>query len=107
MPMPQTLTYQQRVSELHQKAPDVAKLIARIAAAIRPQHLSLSPEELENVLFTHADAIAQQLPSCSTRLTVWLNLLGDNDVRALDHSEVVTFVNEGAILGGPSGVLAS
>lgn len=105
MPMPHTHTYLQRLGELRHRAPKVAKLIARIAAAIQPERQSLAPEELEGVLFIHADAIAQQLPSCATRLTVWLNLLAADEVKALEHCDVAAFVNEAATLGGPSGVL--
>jgi hypothetical protein len=104
--MPHTPAYLQRLGELRHKAPKVAKLTARIAATIKPERQRLDVDELESVLFEYANAIAHQLPSCATRLTVWLNILASDELKALEHHDVATFVNEAATLGGPSGVLA-
>ena len=105
MPILYTPTYPSRHDALRQQAPQVAELIGRIAEAIKPELQRLSPEDLENVLFIHADAVAQQIPSCVTRLAVWLNLLAAPKVEALEHREVAAFVNEAASLGGLSGVV--
>lgn len=105
MPILYTATYSNNLDALRQQAPKVAELIGRIAEAIKPELQRLNPEDLENVLFVHADAVAQQIPSCVTRLAVWLNLLAAPKVKALEHREVAAFVNEAASLGGLSGVV--
>lgn len=106
MAMPHTATFIQRLGELRHRAPRVAKLTIRIAAAIEPERLRLDAEDLERILFDHADALAWQLPSCATRLSVWLNLLARDEFKALEHRDVAVFVNEAAALGGPSSVVA-
>lgn len=105
MAMPSTPTYIARLGELRHKSPRVAKLTARIAAAIKPERQSLESEDLERVLFDHANAIAHQIPSCTIRLSVWLNLLARDEVKVLEHRDVAIFVNEAATLGGASGML--
>ena len=105
MAMPHTPTFIQLLGELRHKSPRVAKLTARIAAAIKPERQALSSDDLERVLFDHADAIAHQLPSCTIRLSVWLNLLAVGEVKVLEHRDVAIFVNEAATLGGASGML--
>ncbi len=106
MPMPHTSTFIQRLGELRHRAPGVAKLTARIAAAIEPERLRLDADDLERVLFDHANALAWQLPSCATRLSVWLNHLAMDEVKALEHRDVSVFINEAATLGGPASVVA-
>lgn len=105
MAMPSTPTYKARLGELRHKSPRVAKLTARIAAAIKPERQSLELEDLERVLFDHAYAIAHQIPSCTIRLSRWLNRLAMDEVKVLEHREVAIFVNEAATLGGASGML--
>ena len=105
MPILYTATYSNNLDSLRQQSPKVAELTKRIAAAIKPELQRLEPEDLENVLFIHADAVAQQIPSCVTRLAVWLNLLAAPEVKALEHREVAAFINEAASLGGLSGVV--
>ncbi|EJM83124.1 hypothetical protein [Pseudomonas sp. GM60] len=101
MSLPQTLTYRQRLAELPL---DVAALTSDIAAALRPEQQRLPLEDLERVLFEHVNAVAQKIPSCATRLAVWLNLLANARVQAIDHREVEAFVNTAVKLGGPSSV---
>nr|WP_315448585.1 hypothetical protein [uncultured Pseudomonas sp.] len=101
MSLPQTPIYQQRLAELPL---DVAVLTSDIAAALRPEQQPLPPEDLERVLFEHANAVAQKIPSCATRLAVWLNILADAKLQALEPREVAAFVNTAAKLGGPSSV---
>lgn len=104
MPMLLSPTYVELLKSLRQKAPPVADLVERIATALKPECQTLNSEGLERVLLARADAVAQEIPYCVTRMAVWLNRLAANEVRALEHCEVAAFVNEAACLGGPCGV---
>jgi hypothetical protein len=104
MSLQESPTYRKRLAELPF---DVATLTSDIATALRPEKQRLSPEDLERVLFEHADAIAHKVPSCVTRLAVWLNLLAHTDVQAIEHRQVAAFVNTAATLGGASSLVAA
>lgn len=100
MPITITNPYRLRLECLRNVSPGCADLAGRIVVALRTEDMTLSTATLIEDLFDHLDAVGLHMNGSVDRLGLWMYCLVE--AKALQRTDVETFLSDAATLSGPS-----